>query len=145
MKIGELVNDFEEEINHKKKEIKQRNKRELNVSSQHKDAMRAKESMWDSKRQTILSSVISSQSFSIVKCQDCFIETTSCVRCLSCRKYLCHSCDLSTHTKQVVCDHEICREETLLVPLLQNQFIDFFGEIFTQGNTKYLKSDMLIL
>ena len=132
-RISNFSNEFEENLNLKKKGLKERNRRELNISSAHKDQMRAKEATWDIKRPAIYQCVVSMQSFNILTCYNCGKEA-KCVRYITCRTYLCFACDIECHTKQVLCDSDICQLGTRLIPLFQHQFLNEFGEIITQGN-----------
>lgn len=146
-RISKLSSEFEENLNLKKKGLKERNRRELNVNSAHKDQMRAKEATWDIKRPAIYSSVVSLHAFDILTCYNCRKEA-KCVRCITCRTYLCFACDIECHTKQVLCDREICQLGSSLIPLLQHQFLNEFGEIITQGNClffhRYIKIKMYL-
>lgn len=88
---------------------------------------------WDEARPKVLKKFIEFQAFKTGKCQSCMMED-SFIRCLTCRRHLCHKCDTVAHTQMVFHDRKFFMSSGNICHLAQNEFLSELKEIEKRGN-----------
>jgi hypothetical protein len=97
---------------------------------QEREAIRA----WGSTDRTrIFKELVSRQPLYHSKCDQCHLHlNAAAVRCMTCKKHLCHKCDTGSHLTMPFHRRLLCSSDTLQI-LLPEHFIDPKGNIIIKG------------
>ena len=84
-------------------------------------------------RRRIFTEYVSRQPLFHSKCDQCHGDLNFyAVRCMTCKRHLCHQCDANTHSSMPFHRRLLCSSETLET-LQPHHFIDEEGKIMTKG------------
>lgn len=117
---------------------------QVRKEKEHHMRMGDREDTWDVRRPDVLNRTISCTTFTEERCRDCGQVTTACVKCESCPRMLCFSCDETQHSKLVLHDR-LKFDGRRRIFLSQYEFINSNGEIFEKGNYAFIFKPFLIV
>ncbi len=135
--LHNTIADVQQEIFCTMDKMKKNNKEKLEVKKSESQWLRnvkMVEQAWHTKRGLIHNHVLSSLSFCGGYCSDCEKFEEKVIRCESCRRNLCSSCDLITH-RRMVFHTRVISDGISRSFLLPHQFLNDNREIMEKSKT----------
>lgn len=116
---------------------------QVKIMKEHEKKMTKREDEWGIRLPGVIQHIIRCTAFVDVKCTDCGTVTAASVKCESCRKFLCWSCDEGLHTIVVLHNRKVCPGGLRLLCLAQNEFLSSNEDKFEKGNSYSSLVDVL--